>query len=190
MEIRHSAIVVAIFSLMLLSGCKAKQVIHERTITSVDSTAIIYLQRQLSEKEATIERLKIDLNRTRDEFSRLQSEVSSHTINYDTTASVNPETGKYPIASETITQTRQQLDRTIKELETVKSEHNKEITAERSKSSNLQQEVTQLRDENRELKSETTATAGSGIMSIVYGFIIGVVLTTIFFLKKKIKLLI
>ena len=108
---RTTPVVLLLFTtLLFLVGCKPKQIITEKVVTKIDSTAVISLKNELHAKEIQVENLKTDFKRLSDENTRLMSEASTHTINYDTAAPVDPHTGKYPIASETISQTKSLLD--------------------------------------------------------------------------------
>ena len=91
--------IIPILIILLLIGCKPKQIIQERVVTKVDSTAVLSLQQQVSARNIVIEMMRSEIEATREENVRLQGEVSKHEINYDTEAPVSPETGKYPIAS-------------------------------------------------------------------------------------------
>ncbi|MDD2328818.1 MAG: hypothetical protein PHZ13_11000, partial [bacterium] len=73
-------------TLLFLVGCKPKQIITEKVVTTIDSSAVISLKNELHAKEIQIETLKTNFKRLSDENSRLLSEASSHTINYDTAA--------------------------------------------------------------------------------------------------------
>ena len=120
---------IPVILLLLLVGCKPKQIIQERVVTKVDSTAVLSLQQQVSARNIVIEMMRSEIEATREENVRLQGEVSKHEINYDTEAPVSPETGKYPIASEVITESRTTLEKSIKEFEILKQEYRKEAEA-------------------------------------------------------------
>lgn len=171
----------------LLTGCKPKQIITEKVVTKVDSTAITSLKSELQKKIIEIEFLKTDLERSRDEISRLASESSSHTINYDTTAPVNPETGKYPILQETITNTKSQLDRTIKEMESLKQEHTSEVDSLTTISTDLEQKVEKLTKENSEMKTKITPTTGFNFKLFFWGMIAGSVISLLIVFWKKLS---
>lgn len=166
----------------LLTGCKPKQIITEKVVTKVDSTAITSLKTELQKKTIEIEFLKTDLDRSRDEITRLASESSSHTINYDTDAPVNPQTGKYPVLQEIITNTKSQLDRTIKEMETLKQEYNMELNNLESEKSNLTLTVETLRQENSELKKKITPTTGFNFRLFGFGFFAGIIIAVVVYL--------
>jgi hypothetical protein len=125
---RTTPVVLLLFTtLLFLVGCKPKQIITEKVVTTIDSSAVISLKNELHEKEIQVENLKTDFKRLSDENTLLMSEASTHTVNYDTAAAVDPHTGKYPIASETITQSKSLLEKTIKEFEILQQEYNNEI---------------------------------------------------------------
>ncbi|HBB00751.1 MAG: hypothetical protein A2W86_11900 [Bacteroidetes bacterium GWD2_45_23] len=176
-----------ILFLLLLIGCKPKQILTERTVTKVDSTAITSLKSELQKKIIEVETLKSDLERSRDEVSRLESESSSHTIIYDTTAQVIPETGKYPILQEIITTTKSQLDRTIKEMESLKQEHVKEMDSLTTVKTNLALRVEKLAYENRELKKKIIPMTGFNFKIFIWGMVLGAFITLIIFFRKKLQ---
>ena len=173
--------------LFFSTGCKPKQIITEKVITKVDSTAITSLKTELQRKAIEIEILKTDLERSRDEITRLASESSSHTINYDTTAPLNPETGKYPIMQEIITNTKSQLDRTIKEMETLKQEHTSEVDSLTTISTDLEQKVEKLTKENSEMKTKITPTTGFNFKLFFCGMIAGSAISLLIVFRKKLS---
>ena len=118
--LRTSALILLLLTtLLFLVGCKAKHTISEKTITKTDNTAIWNLNDSLYKKETMIAILKRDLQRLRDENLRLVNESSTHQISYDTSAPLNPQTGKPPIASESFTVSKSTLEETKKEYETL-----------------------------------------------------------------------
>ncbi|MDD3919265.1 MAG: hypothetical protein PHX52_01620 [Candidatus Pacebacteria bacterium] len=166
-------------ALLFLVGCKPKQIITEKVVTTIDSTAVISLKTELQAKEIQVENLKTDFKRLSDENSRLLSEASTHTINYDTTASVDPHTGKYPIASEKITQSKSLLEKTIKEFEFLKQEYNNEIYKLTQENQDLEYTLESLKNENRTLKEKITPTTGFYFKLFFAGVIFGIVLILI-----------
>lgn len=181
-EIIWFIILTSAIILFFATGCKPKQVITEKVVTKVDSTAVTSLKIELQKKTIEVEVLKSDLERSRDEITRLASESSSHTINYDTTAPVNPQTGKYPVLQEIITNTKSQLDKTIKEMETLRQEYNRELNNLESEKSNLTLTVETLKNENRELKEKITPTTGFNFRLFFIGLVVGIVITVIVYL--------
>ncbi len=166
-------------TLLFLVGCKPKQIITEKVVTTIDSSAVISLKNELHAKEIQIETLKTNFKRLSDENSRLLSEASSHTINYDTAAPVDPHTGKYPIASETITQSKSLLDKTIKEFEILEQEYNNEIYKLTRENQNLDYTLEALKEENHSLKEKITPTSGFNFKLFFAGMIFGIVLILI-----------
>lgn len=174
-----------IIFLFLLFSCKPKQIISERIVTKVDSTSVTLLNSELQKRLVEIEFLETELEHSRDEITRLTSESSSHTINYDTTAPVDPMTGKYPILQEIITTTKSQLDRTIKEMESLKQEHVKEVDSLTTVKTDLEQRVEKLAYENRELKKKIIPMTGFNFKIFIWGMILGAIITLIIFFRKK-----
>ena len=142
--------------LMLLVGCKSQQTVQERVVTKVDSTAVFSLQSELQVVKAENIQLKTSLERSRQENTKLSNEIESHTIDYDTKGEVDKETGKYPIASETITTSKSVLEKAIKEQEVLLKEYKGEVTTLQRKNDNLNYQIETLKDENKELKNKTT----------------------------------
>lgn len=178
---------IPVILLLLLVGCKPKQIIQERVVTKVDSTAIVSLQQQVSARNIVIEMMRSEIEATREENVRLQGEVSKHEINYNTEAPVNPETGKYPIASEVITESRTMLEKSIKEFEILKQEYRKEAEALTQKNSNLELTVKELMEENKDLKAKITPTTGFNFRLFFTGIGVGVVLMIALWLFLKFR---
>lgn len=168
--------------LFFATGCKPQHIITEKVVTKVDSTAVTSLKTELVKKDAEVDALKSELERTREEIIRLASESSSHTINYDTNAQVNPETGKYPILQEIITNTKSQLDRTIKEMESLRQEYNRELNSLTTKNSNLELTIKTLKNENIELKEKISPKTGFNFRLFFIGFFTGIVITVVVYL--------
>ena len=148
-------------------------------VSTIDSTAVISLKNELHAKEIQVENLKTDFKRLSDENTQLMSESSSHTINYDTAAPVDPHTGKYPIASETITQTKSLLEKTIKEFEILQQVYNNEIFKLTRENQNLDYTLEALKEENHSLKEKITTTTGFNFKLFFAGMIFGIVLILI-----------
>jgi len=183
----HSCRVLVVLSLILLTinGCKPQQIITEKVVTKIDSTKVITLQEELYKKTEEIVLLRAELERMREENTKLQSEISSHIINYDVEANVNPD-GQYPKASETITQSKIIFERQIKELETSKLQYSKKIDSLVNVNKNLELSVALLKNENIELKDKTTPTTGFNFRLFIVGVIVGILVCLgVRFLLKK-----
>ena len=170
--------VVLLIVLLIIIGCKPKQIIQEKVVTKIDSSQVITLNNELQKKTIEVELLKTDLERVRDENIRLQSEVSSHVINYDTGATVNPD-GQYPKASEIITQSKYLYERTIKELEILKQQYGKKIDSLVNINEDLKQTIEVVNNENKELKQTTTPTTGFNFKLFFIGVGIGLLISFI-----------
>jgi hypothetical protein len=170
-------------ALLLLVGCKSKLTITEKVVAKTDSSAVISLKRELDSKEIQIEVLKTDLERMREENTRLRSEASSYTINYDTTAPVDPHTGKHPIANETITQSKSLLEKTIREFETLKLVHNKEIETYKIIISDLELTIETLRNENSDL--QINEISRFNFMPFVWGIVVGIILIILIYIRRR-----
>lgn len=169
------------------TGCKPKQIIQERVVTKVDSTAVLSLQQQVSARNILIEMMRSELQATREENILLQGEVSKHEINYDTDAPVIPETGKYPIASEVITESRTLLEKSIKEFEILKQEYRKEVENLTQRNTNMEHTIKALKEENRDLKMKITPTTGFNFRLFFSGIGIGVLLCIAVWLFFKLR---
>lgn len=181
-----ATLVIAI--LQLLSACKPNQLITEKVITKIDSTAVWNLEKELHKKELRITLLETDLKRTKDENLNLRSEISKHEIHYDTAAPVDTSTGRPPVSAEIITITKSWMEKTIKEYETLIQQTSIENETLTTENINLQLTVKTLVNENRELKEKTTV-AGSTISRLFsIGLMTGILLTLLIcFAIRKLK---
>jgi len=172
-------------TLLFLVGCKTKHTITEKTITQTDSTALWNFNDSLYKKETLIAILQSDLQRLRDENIRLLNESSIHQISYDTSAPVNPQTGKPPIASESYTVSKSTLEESKKEYETQLQTISLEKETLTRQNRNLQLTVEKLINENKQLTEKTTS-PGLNLKFFLAGLISGVILTfLIWFITKK-----
>jgi hypothetical protein len=176
--------VVLLIILLIIIGCKPKQIIQEKVVTKIDSSQVITLKDELKKKTIEVELLKTDLERTRDENIRLQSEVSSHVINYDTGAQIKPD-GQYPKASETITQSKSIYENTIKQLEFLSQSYGKKVDSLITLNKNLQQSIELVTNENKSLSEKTTPTTGFNFRLFLMGVMVGILLCFILWLLIK-----
>ena len=176
--------VVLLIVLLIIIGCKPKQIIQEKVVTKIDSSQVITLKDELQKKTIEVELLKTDLERTRDENIRLQSEVSSHVINYDTGAQINPD-GQYPKANETITQSKSIYENTIRQLEFLSQTYGKKVDSLITLNRNLQQSIEMVTNENKSLSEKTTPTTGFNFRLFLIGIVVGILLCFILWLLSK-----
>ena len=173
-------------TLLFLVGCKTKHTITEKTLTQTDSTALWNLNDSLYKKETLIAILQSDLQRLRDENIRLLNEASTHLISYDTSAPVNPQTGKPPIASESYTVSKSTLEESKKEYETLLKTASIEKETLTRQNRNLQLTVEKLTNENKQLTEKTT-TPGFNLNFKLFlaGLISGLILSVLIYLNLK-----
>ena len=168
-----------IFTLGLIiffaTGCKPKEILHVRTVTTIDSTAVLKLSSEVSKLTKENATLKTDLERFREEVIKLRSEVSKHEIKYNTDAPLKPD-GYYPIASEVKTISKTEYEKTIKEHEKEIRELNRELQQTATKNINLEQTVEKLTSENKDLKTKINA---FNLNSFLWGILAGVILIII-----------
>lgn len=141
-----------LFILLLLASCKPTQIITERVVT--DSTEIVNLTKQLQSKTDEVTTLKAEINKVREENTKLQSELTTHIINYDTTAIVNPD-GKYPIAQEVISTSKHILEKKLQENETIISEYKKEVENLMNENSVLEYKLKMMQEYESKIDTKT-----------------------------------
>ena len=164
--------------LLLLVSCKPTQIVTERVVT--DSTAVIYLQTELSKQKEVNESLLSENVRIKTENVKLKSESSTHKIEYDTSGNVNPNTGEYPKKSEEKTETKTELEKVLKENEILKKEHNIETKSLLNKISNLNAVIESLSEKDVKVKNKN-----SSYKMFFYGILIGFIISILFWFMLK-----
>lgn len=172
-------------ALLFLVGCKTKHTISEKTITKTDSTAIWNHNDSLYKKETLIAILQSDLRRLSDENLRLMNETSTHLISYDTSAPVNPQTGKPPIASEVITISKSTLEKTIKEYETLLQSTTIKNESLIRQNHNLQLTIEKLTNENKQLTEKITTSPSFNLKLFLVGLLLGLFLSILIYITVK-----
>lgn len=183
--VKTAALLLLLITTMpFLVRCKSKHTIIERTTTKTDSTALWNLNDSLYKKETLITILQSDIQRLMDENIRLLNETSTHLISYDTSAPVNPQTGKPPIASESYTVSKSTLEQSKKEYENLLQTATLENATLTRQNRNLQLTVEKLTNENKQL-TEKTATPGLNLKLLLAGLISGMILYVLIYLILK-----
>ncbi|MDD2312227.1 MAG: hypothetical protein PHT14_06785 [Petrimonas sp.] len=173
--VKTAALFLVLFTaLLFLLGCKAKHTIIEKTTTKTDSTANWNLNDSLYKTETLIAILKSDLQRLSDENLRLMNETSMHQISYDTSAPVNPQTGKPPITSEVITISKSTLEQTKKEYETLLQTVNIENESLTRQNRVLHLTVEKLTNKNKQFTEKLTTSPALNFKLFFAGLLIGV----------------
>lgn len=180
-------LIILLFTLLFLIGCKPQEIIVERVITKTDSAAIIKLQERVNYQVTIIERLETSLDKARTEITKLQSEQSSHNIKYDTNAPINPNTGQYPKESETISSSKHNYENATNELEKNKQKYVIDIASREERIADLESQINIIKDENSQLKSQTKPTSGFNFRLALMSFAIGFLIPVLFSLRHKIK---
>ena len=184
--IRTAALFLLLLTVLLfLVGCKTKHTITEKTTIKTDSTAIWILNDSLYRKETLITILKSDLQHLRDENTRLLNETSTHQISYDTSAPVNPQTSKPPIASESFTVSKSTLEQTRKEYETLLQTTSLETESLTRQNHNLLLTVEKLTNKNKQLTEKITTSPGLNLKLFLFGLFLGVILSVLIYLNIK-----
>lgn len=177
--------IILLMMVLMVSSCKPKQVIHDQTRTTIDSTAIATMKDSLQIQVQENERVSTEWEKSKQEVSKLKTEMLMHTINYYTAGEVNNETGKYPIASETITTNKSVLETTLRESETKLLEYEREVNTLMQSNRNLEYRLEATTEQVRELKSKTVPSFN--LQSFLWGMGAGAILlmALLLFLKMR-----
>lgn len=173
--------------ILLFSYCKPKEITVEKFITKIDSTEVIKLQEKVNIQTNLIENLENKLEKTRTELTNLQSNTSKHDIKYDTSAKINPYTGEYPKAFESISLNSQIYNNKYIDIENIKQKHNKELDIKRNEIIDLEVEIGLLKDENTELRTSKKPQLKFNIRLAIFSFIFGFIIPILYTSRSKIK---
>lgn len=181
--------IIILLVVACIVGCKPQQIITEKEVTKVDSTAISILKEEIKSRDIRISVLESDLSKIREQYTSLWNEVSSHVINYNTDAQINPETGKYPIANETIIQSKSFLEKTIKENERLITKQSDSIQSLNNYVGTLENEINSLKENSKDIKEKATVDSGLNRRLFIFGLFLGAIITFIarYFIKNKLK---
>lgn len=169
---------IILFSLLLLfSACKHHQVVTGNVATKIDSTTVWYLKEELNKREVRIDLLQTDLQRIKDENVNLRNEISKHEIYYDTKHPVDSTTGKPPVSSEIITNSRSWFEKLTNEYDVLLQESRKENKNLTRKNSNLQLTIENLINENKKITEQSTPSSTLKIKRFIIGVVIGILLS-------------
>lgn len=171
---------ILFFVPLLLISCKSKQVITEKISSRSDSSAVLLLEDEITQKEIQITSLQSELNRFKEENFTLRNEVSTHEINYDTSQPIDPQTQKPPVSAEIITISDTQLEKNLRDYEILlwaSSIENENLTIGNK---NLQYTIETLKYDNKIMESDMFANSLKlKWLLIIFLFVL------IFILKKK-----
>ena len=177
---------IMLFSLlMLFSACKPHQIATENVATKIDSTAVWYLKEELNKREVRIDLLQTDLQRIKDENVNLRNEISKHEIYYDTKHPVDSTTGKPPVSSEIITNSRSWFEKLTNEYDILLQESRKENKNLTRKNNNLQLTIENLINENKKLTEQPMPSSTLKIKRFIIGIVIGILLSILVYLTFR-----
>lgn len=163
--------IIILFPLLLTIGCKSNKIITEKISSLSDSSAVMILKDEISQKETQIVSLHNDLNRFKEENLNLRSEISIHEINYDTSQPINLETHKPPVSSEVFTISNTQLEKTINKYEVLLQRASIDYENLSTFNRRLESKIEIVENENKTIKSnnnlKTIIFLGLNIIAVV-----------------------
>lgn len=173
-QLSLTVIMILYFLFFLFTSCKPREIIIDRTVYRVDSTAVWKLQIELSQKTLINQQLTTEIERVRNENISLKNEIYKYEIYYDTSQPTNPDTGKPPISSEITTLAKSELEKSLQEKETIIQELKSELEylVQMNEDKNIEIEV--LKQENKDIK--TKASQSFNFKSFLWGVLAGIII--------------
>ena len=141
-------------SLLMLGGCKPKQVVNEQYVAVTDSTAVFQLSDSLQIKEWQMSVLRTHLNRFIEENFNLESKTWQKEIYYDTSAKIDSVSGKHPVLSEIVSTNIITLEKSSINNEALMSVDSIVGIKISELNSNIDLKVEKLVDENKSIETE------------------------------------
>ena len=140
--------------ILMLGGCKPRQLMNERYVTVTDSTSVLKYSDSLQIKEWQMYVLRTQFNRFIEENFNLLSETSSKEIYYDTNAVIDSVSGRHPILSEVITTNIVSIDKAKRDSVVLLCVDTIEISNINSINSNASLKIDRSIDENKSVETE------------------------------------
>ena len=141
-------------SLLMLGGCKPKQVVNEQYVAVTDSTAVFQLSDSIQIKEWQMSVLRTQLNRFIEENFNLESKTWQKEIYYDTSAKIDSVSGKHPVLSEIVSTNIITLEKSSINNEALMSVDSIVGIKISELNSNIDLKVEKLVDENKSIETE------------------------------------
>lgn len=141
-------------SLLMLGGCKPKQVVNEQYVAVTDSTAVFQLSDSLQIKEWQMSVLRTHLNRFIEENFNLESKMWQKEIYYDTSAKFDSVSGKHPVLSEIVSTNIITLEKSSINHEALMNVDSIVGIKVSELNSNIDLKVEMLVDENKSIETE------------------------------------
>ena len=154
---RNSGLMMLIIianSLLMLGGCKPKQVVNEQYVAVTDSTAVFQLSDSLQIKEWQMSVLRTHLNRFIEENFNLESKTWQKEIYHDTSAKIDSVSGKHPVLSEIVSTNIITLEKSSINNEALTNVDSIVGIKVSELNSNIDLKVEKLVDENKSIETE------------------------------------
>ncbi|NLD23788.1 MAG: hypothetical protein GX670_06125 [Bacteroidales bacterium] len=163
-------------SLLMLGGCKPKQVVNEQYVAVTDSTAVFQLSDSLQIKEWQMSVLRTHLNRFIEENFNLESKMWQKEIYYDTSAVADSVSGKHPVLSEIVSTNIITLEKSSINNEALMSVDSIVGIKISELNSNIDLKVEKLVDENKSVETITLSKTSMKYKWVVLLIILFIVL--------------
>ena len=148
-------LVVIINSLLILGGCKPKQLVSEKYETKMDSTAVYKRTDSVKTEDKQISISNTAFNRFIADNFNFESKMLKKEINYDTGAPIDSVSGKHPILSEIFTTNIIRYDESHKDYEVMLVEDSTEKVSISTQITNISHKVEKMIDENKSVKTKS-----------------------------------
>ena len=163
-------------SLLMLGGCKPKQVVNEQYVAVTDSTAVFQLSDSIQIKEWQMSVLRTHLNRFIEENFNLESKTWQKEIYYDTSAKIDSVSGKHPVLSEIVSTNIITLEKSSINHEALMSVDSIVGIKISELNSNIDLKVEKLVDENKSVETITLSKTSMKYKWVVLLIILFIVL--------------
>ncbi|MBF6598336.1 MAG: hypothetical protein ITF98_08935 [Fermentimonas sp.] len=176
--LRNSGLILVLIvanSLLILGGCKPKQLMNEQHVRKQGSIALYEYRDSLQIKEWQMSVLKTHLNRFIEDSFNFESKTWQKEIYYDTGAEIDSVSGKHPVLSEIVTTNIITLEKSFKDHEAlVKVDSLEKINAS-SLNSNISLKVDKVIEENKSVETKPLHKISFKYILIVLGAILFII---------------
>jgi len=162
-------------SLLMLGGCKPRQIVNEQYVAVTDSTAVFQLSDSLQIKEWQMSVLRTHLNRFIEENFNLESKTWQKEIYYDTSAKIDSVSGKHPVLSEIVSTNIITLEKSLKNHEAIVKVDSLEKINASSLNSNISLKVDKVIEENKSVETKLLHKISFKYILIVLGAILFII---------------
>ena len=148
-------LVVIINSLLILGGCKPKQLVSEQYVAKMDSSVVLQMNDSVQINERQLSVLKTHLNLFIEDNLKLEGKMLKKEINYDTGVPIDSVSGKHPILNEIFTTNIIRYDKLHKDYEVMLIEDSTEKVSISTQITKLNHKVEKMIDENKSVKTKS-----------------------------------